>query len=95
VTRGKLVGGRVQCPFHGFQYDASGRGVLIPANGRDAPVPDLFHVVSYPVHESHDFIWIWRGENPPADSEEPRFFDDIDGSLQWRIIVDPWETHYF
>jgi phenylpropionate dioxygenase-like ring-hydroxylating dioxygenase large terminal subunit len=94
LSAGKTVGDTVQCPFHGFQYDSSGRGAVIPANGRDAPVPDRFHVVSYPVHESHGFIWIWWGENPPADLAEPRFFEDIDGSFSSRMIVDPWETHY-
>jgi phenylpropionate dioxygenase-like ring-hydroxylating dioxygenase large terminal subunit len=68
--------------------------VLIPANGKDAPVPDRFHVVSYPVHASHGFIWIWWGKDPPADLKEPRFFDDIDGSFHWRMIVDPWHAHY-
>jgi len=94
LSAGKLVGDCIQCPFHGFQYDASGRGVLIPANGRDAPVPDRFHVVSYPVYESHGLIWIWWGENPPTNLKEPRFFDDIDRSFQSSLIVDPWETHY-
>ena len=94
LSAGKLVGDHVQCPFHGFKYDASGRGVLIPANGRDAPVPDHFHVVSYPVHERDGFIWIWWGEKPPPGLKEPEFFDDIDGVFHSRMIVDSWETHY-
>jgi phenylpropionate dioxygenase-like ring-hydroxylating dioxygenase large terminal subunit len=94
LSAGNLVGDRVQCPFHGFQYDASGRGVLIPANGKQAPVPERFHVVSYPVHESRGFIWIWWGEAPPADLREPKFFGDIDYSFISSMIVDPWETHY-
>jgi phenylpropionate dioxygenase-like ring-hydroxylating dioxygenase large terminal subunit len=94
LSAGRLVGGRVQCPFHGFEYDRSGRGVLIPANGRGEPVPPRFQVPSYPTHESHGFVWIWWGENPPAGLEEPRFFEDIDDSLSSRLIVDPWSIHY-
>ncbi len=94
LSAGKLLEDRIQCPFHGFEYDTRGRGARIPANGRDAPVPDRFHVCSYPIHESHGFIWIWWGENPPTNLKEPSFFDDIDGTFHSRMIVDPWETHY-
>jgi phenylpropionate dioxygenase-like ring-hydroxylating dioxygenase large terminal subunit len=36
LSVGKLIGDCIQCPFHGFEYDASGRCTLIPANGRSA-----------------------------------------------------------
>ena len=39
LSKGMVLDGHLQCPFHGFEYDASGRCVLIPANGRNAPVP--------------------------------------------------------
>ena len=94
LSAGRLIADRIQCPFHGFEYDASGRGVLIPANGKDAPVPDRFHVVSYPVHEDCGFIWIWWGESAPAELKKPRFFNDIDGSFHSSLMVDPWDTHY-
>jgi len=38
LSLGKVHGDAVHCPFHGFGYDASGRGVVIPANGEQAPV---------------------------------------------------------
>src|SRR5260370_4656659 len=34
--------GCLECPYHGLRFDASGRCVLIPANGIGAPVPDGF-----------------------------------------------------
>jgi len=94
LSAGKLLGDRVQCPFHGFRYDSSGRGRLIPANGANAPVPARFKVVSYPAFEAHGFVWIWWGEGPPAGIGEPFFFEDIDSSFSYRTAVDPWDTHY-
>jgi phenylpropionate dioxygenase-like ring-hydroxylating dioxygenase large terminal subunit len=94
LSKGKLIQGRLQCPFHGFEYDASGRVVLIPANGRMSPVPQAFKVVSYPVHEAHDFIWIWWGLDPPDDLQPPRFFEDIDESFSYGRARDPWRAHY-
>lgn len=94
LSPGKLVGGRLQCPFHGFEYDATGRVTLIPANGRNASVPKVFKVHSYPVHEAHDFIWIWWGENPPEDLQPPRFFGDIDAQFSYGQARDTWKAHY-
>lgn len=51
LAGGRLSGDVAACPFHGLEYDASGRCVRIPANGRDAPVPDAFRMRSYPTHE--------------------------------------------
>jgi phenylpropionate dioxygenase-like ring-hydroxylating dioxygenase large terminal subunit len=93
LSAGKHAGDAVECPFHGFRYDASGRGVLIPANGRNAEVPERFHVHAYPVHEQHGWLWIWWGERPPARIPAPRYFEDLDG-FAWASAVDPWNAHY-
>ena len=62
LSAGKLPGDCIVCPFHGFQYDTSGRCTLIPANGRSSPVPKAFQVQAYPTHEAHGFIFIWWGQ---------------------------------
>lgn len=94
LSKGKVVDGRLQCPFHGFEYDTSGSVTVIPANGRNAPVPERFKVSQYPTFEAHDFIWIWWGQDPPEDLEPPAFFDDIDGSFSYSRAYDPWDAHY-
>ena len=81
------------CPFHGFEYDTSGRCTLIPANGRNLPVPKAFQVQAYPTHEAHGFIFIWWGQ-PVGEVPPPRFFDDIDESFSYGSVRDPWHTHY-
>jgi phenylpropionate dioxygenase-like ring-hydroxylating dioxygenase large terminal subunit len=94
LSRGQVVNGHIQCPFHGFEYDASGRAVFIPANGRNAPVPKAFRAHSYRTHEAHGFLWVWWGQNPPHDLAPPRFFDDLDGDFMYKTIYDPWNAHY-
>jgi phenylpropionate dioxygenase-like ring-hydroxylating dioxygenase large terminal subunit len=94
LSPGKLVGDHVQCPFHGFEYNARGRVTVIPANGVNAPVPKALKVHSYPVHEAHEFIWIWWGENPPEDLKPPPFFDDIDPQFSYGRARDSWKAHY-
>jgi phenylpropionate dioxygenase-like ring-hydroxylating dioxygenase large terminal subunit len=94
LSKGQVIDGHIQCPFHGFEYDPSGRCVLIPANGRNAPVPKVFRTHSYPTYEAHGFIWVWWGEDPPEELKPPRFFEDIDDEFSYATSYDPWEAHY-
>jgi len=94
LSRGDVVHGRLQCPFHGFEYDATGRVTVIPANGRGASVPERFHVQGYPTHEREGLIWIWWGADPPANLEPPTFFDDLSERFSYGKVYDPWDAHY-
>jgi phenylpropionate dioxygenase-like ring-hydroxylating dioxygenase large terminal subunit len=94
LSKGKVLNdGKLQCPFHGFEYNTSGKVTKIPANGKNTPAPQRFHVRQYPTHEAHGFIWIWWGENPPEDLQPPRFFDGLEGFSYGRAY-DPWDAHY-
>lgn len=93
LALGKVVCGEaIQCPFHGLEYDPSGRCRLIPANGKAAPVSEEFRMPTYRTHEEAGFIWIyWGGGEPEAP---PRFFDDIGPDLVWSTVRDPWRCFY-
>jgi len=94
LSRGKVIGDHIQCPFHGLEYDSSGKVTVIPANSKNTPVPGRFQVLSYPTYEARSFIWIWWGENPPGDLQPPRFFTDIDDNLSFSRAYDHWNAHY-
>jgi len=94
LSKGRVVDGTLECPFHGFRYDPSGQAVLIPANGRNAPVPRALKIHGYPTHEAEGFIWVWWGDNPPEDLAAPRFFDDIGDGFTYKSVYDPWKSHY-
>lgn len=94
LSKGKVIEDKLQCPFHGFEYDANGIITKIPAHGKDAPVPAAFRVHRYPTHEEHGFIWIWWGESPPENLDPPRFFTDLDADFSFGRAYDPWKTHY-
>ncbi|MBC7242842.1 MAG: aromatic ring-hydroxylating dioxygenase subunit alpha [Anaerolineae bacterium] len=94
LSKGKVLGDHIQCPFHGFEYAPDGRAVVLPALGRNTPAPERFHLATYPTYEAHGFIWIWWGEKPPADLKPPRFFDDLDDSFTYGQVRDPWNAHY-
>ncbi len=95
LSAGKVLHDNVQCPFHGFEFDASGRCAVIPANGKDAPAPKAFQVKQvYPAREANDFIYIWWGE-PRNDLPPLPFFDSVDHrAFSWLTLRDHWATHY-
>lgn len=93
LCHGKLVGDEVACPFHGLQYDRTGRCTVIPSRGASVPVPDNFKVRSYPAQDQHGFIWIWWGE-PRETYPEIHFFDNIDGKFSYSTHACPWNMHY-
>src|SRR6202012_3346140 len=69
---GKVVhGDRVQCPYHGLEFAASGACVLNPHGAKN--IPSRAHIRSYPVIEKHKAIWIWMGDRPAGPAKVPYF----------------------
>jgi phenylpropionate dioxygenase-like ring-hydroxylating dioxygenase large terminal subunit len=94
LSKGYLVDHHLQCPFHGFEYDSSGKCVLIPAEGRVSQPPSAMRLQTYPTFEDHDFIWIWWGIDPPDTLEQPTFFDNLGPEFSYGSAIDPWDAHY-
>ncbi len=86
LSMGRVAGGRLECGYHGLQFDRAGACVKVPGQSR---VPRGASVRSYPVEERHDYLWIWMGE---ADAANPALIPDI----HWRD--DPgwvaWGAHW-
>jgi phenylpropionate dioxygenase-like ring-hydroxylating dioxygenase large terminal subunit len=99
LSTGKVLGDHVQCPFHGFEFDTTGRCTLIPANGRNGPISREMKAFDYPTHEAHGFIFIWWGQPagerlPAGELPPPAWFTDLDDSFSYATVPDPWTTHY-
>jgi phenylpropionate dioxygenase-like ring-hydroxylating dioxygenase large terminal subunit len=92
LSCGKLVNGNLQCPFHGFVFDSTGKVRLIPANGQIKSVPETMKVKSYSTFESYGFIWIWWGDENKITSE-PFFFKEL-ADFSYSSLHDHWKVHY-
>ncbi len=53
---GRIVGGCVECPFHGWQFDGSGQCVAIPFATR---IPQRATTRTWPVVESGGVVFVW------------------------------------
>ena len=97
---GKLLpDGRIQCGYHGLQFDSSGQCVKNP-HGKGM-IPKQCRVKTYPLVEKHTLVWIWMGDASPDASLIPDFGyldpdsgydvgrrDTITMDANYRYIVD-------
>jgi len=83
----------IECPFHGLEYDGSGKCVQIPANGKNTPVPENFKVLTYPCKEKHGLIWIFWGDKKEI-LPEIEFFEDLDSNYTYTTVPVHWDIHY-
>ncbi|MEO0062645.1 MAG: hypothetical protein RLZZ08_1205 [Pseudomonadota bacterium] len=88
LSLGKLADGRLECPFHGWQFDGQGRNCFVPWN------PDAKHdtlgATALPVREAGGLVWLHTGPDPvdePVPSET-LLRDDVvlcSQSARWRV----------
>ena len=65
LSDGQIKDGNLQCPYHGLEFDGTGRCVRnLHSNGAR---PAAFAVRSCPVVQRDDLIWVWTGNPKLAD----------------------------
>jgi vanillate O-demethylase monooxygenase subunit len=63
---GQLKGDVVECPYHGLQFDCSGKCSHNPHG--DGKIPAAAKVRQYTLAERHSLLWIWMGDPERADA---------------------------
>ncbi len=97
LSDGKVLGDRIECPYHGWCFDPTGACTKIPANEPGAAIPKRARVDSYPVLDRYGWIWVFLGDLP--EEERPPL-----PQLQVPQLEDPgyrritgeflWHAHY-
>lgn len=93
LCTGKIVDQHIQCPFHGFEYDATGKVTKIPAIGKQGKVSSNFKVQAYHAREAYGFIWVWYG-NYNAELPEISFFEELKKDFSYGEFHENWQVHY-
>lgn len=81
LSRGRLIGDRVQCGYHGLEYDCAGTCVKVPGQ---ASIPRAADIRAYPVVERWNFVWTWMGD---ADRADESLIPDL-----WKTNHPEWCT---
>lgn len=72
LSAGRVVGDRLACAYHGWQFDSEGRCRHIPALHGE---PDATNrrVPRFEVREQQGFVWVWATPDEEPDAEPFRF----------------------
>ncbi len=95
LSQGKVKQETLACPFHGFEYDASGQCTYLPAYGKNGIIPRALKVKTYPTYELANYIWVYWGT--PSEGEKlapPVFFDNIGPDFSYGVFRQHWPVHY-
>ena len=97
LSKGRVKGERIQCGYHGFEYDCTGKCVAIPGQNT---VPRRAAVSNYPVVEKFGWLWVWLGAKkdvhadllpkmPGLDQEGwVPFRDHLHVKANYQLLVD-------
>ena len=97
LSKGTVIHQYLQCPFHGFEYDYSGKVKIIPAIGKKSKVSDHFKQKTFIVKEIGGFVFLWWSESeidPDNLPTIPMFEEITEKSFKYNTITDHWSVHY-
>jgi phenylpropionate dioxygenase-like ring-hydroxylating dioxygenase large terminal subunit len=87
LSLGKVLDGeRVQCPYHGWVYNRTGRCVHIPAMSGHEP-PERARVKTYRAQARYGWVWVCLGE--PANAIPP--FPEWEKADFRKILCGPYQ----
>tara|TARA_R110000772_G_scaffold146487_1_gene256659 strand:- start:1177 stop:2235 length:1059 start_codon:yes stop_codon:yes gene_type:complete len=93
LSKGRVVGDDIECPYHGITFGPDGHCVRIPS--QKAIVADCL-VHSYPLIESGPFVWIWMGDPERIEEYDPPQDLGWANSADWSVATGAmeWNGNY-
>jgi phenylpropionate dioxygenase-like ring-hydroxylating dioxygenase large terminal subunit len=108
LSKGKVIDGCIQCPYHGWEFDSQGICQNIPGSRFKKNI-SKFRVKHFPALEQDGLIWVWVAEKK-LEGEKPLrlpFYQDrqfshviweekVEANFVSTIenLLDPMHTHF-
>lgn len=86
LSDGRLVNGLIECPYHGWRFDADGRCAHVPALGEGATMPPA-RLTRPHVQERYGLVWL-APDDPVCDVLNIPEWDDPALDKVWMPVVD-------
>jgi phenylpropionate dioxygenase-like ring-hydroxylating dioxygenase large terminal subunit len=80
-----MEGARLECPYHGWQFDGSGHCVAIPALPDFSP-PPAHRACTFEAREARGLVWVRLAE---SDALLPAFAAELDPRLR-KLLCGPY-----
>lgn len=85
LSDGTVVDGRIECFYHGWQYDPAGRCLSIPQLEAGIAIPARACVRGYRVLERQGIVWLWAGDPKTANPDLIPLAPDLDAPGVFRV----------
>jgi vanillate O-demethylase monooxygenase subunit len=85
LSAGRVVGDRLECPYHGLQFDSHGACVHNP-HMKGGGALKAASVTAWPVMEKYDILWVWPGDPTKADESRLPVIDFLEKGAAYRIV---------
>jgi phenylpropionate dioxygenase-like ring-hydroxylating dioxygenase large terminal subunit len=92
LSAGRVRGGCLECPYHGFRFDSGGTCRLAPCEGPAARIPPRLRAETVPVREEHGLVWLWWGSDRP--SGDPPWFGTLGPDDSVVTVADIYPCHF-
>lgn len=90
LSLGKVRNGVIECPFHGWRFDAHGVNCGVPWNP-DAKCATL-GAIALPVREAAGLLWLYTGFAPESEPLVSESFSEPNITLCAQSVV--WSAHW-
>ncbi len=87
---GRIEGGGIRCPYHGWLYDVEGRCLDMPGEPKDSKFKDRVKHTAYPCREIGGLVFAYMGPGEPPLT--PTFEILVSDSFVRRASID-WPVH--
>lgn len=84
LSMGKVVGGDLQCAYHGLRFNSSGQCTGNPHG--DCSIPKAAVVRAYPALERHGALWVWMGDPQRASADQLPDFSEVEEREGWSRV---------
>ena len=92
LSMGRVDGDLLECPYHGWRFDASGRCVAVPALPQFVP-PAGHRACTYSARTAYGLIWVALQADVPEDAPDllPAFAAEADPDLR-KLNCGPYDV---
>lgn len=67
LSKGKICQGKIQCPYHGWVYDDTGKVVSVPAQGENLSQSQVRKAQVYQTKEQDGYVYVRLSSNPSEE----------------------------
>ena len=98
LSAGCVLGDRLQCAYHGLEFDGSGQCLFIPWEGDDPEKCKVLRARGYPAAEVGGLIWGYIGDieqfpPPPVEEILPLEMQRED-FVHYERRMEPWDVNW-